>query len=82
MKMTQFVSEIETWSDHVVPSERRNGAGGTHIYDAVPFDSETIEKSFIKGLEKRKGRETVHQATVLVHGDDAGWENTIRIGQS
>lgn len=53
-EMTQFVSEIETWSDHVVPSERRNGAGGTHIYDAVPFDSETIERSFITGLEKRK----------------------------
>lgn len=29
-------------------------AGGTHIYDGVPFDSETIEKPFIEAMEKRK----------------------------
>ena len=37
-----------------MPSTERNGAGGTHIYDGVPFDSETIEKPFIEALEKRK----------------------------
>ena len=53
-EMTLFDSEIETWADHIVPSTERNGAGGTHIYDGVPFDSETIEKPFIEALEKRK----------------------------
>ena len=53
-EMTQFETEIETWADYIVPSKQKNGAGGTHIYDAVPFDSETIEKPFIEALEKRK----------------------------
>ena len=53
-EMTLFDSEIETWADYIVPSTERNGAGGTHIYDGVPFDSETIEKPFIEALEKRK----------------------------
>ena len=53
-EMTLFESEIETWADYIVPSTERNGAGGTHIYDGVPFDSETIEKPFIEALEKRK----------------------------
>ena len=48
-EMTQFVSEIETWSDHVVSSERRNGAGGTHIYDAVPFDLRDYRKILHQG---------------------------------
>lgn len=52
--MTQFEAEIETWADYIVPSTETNGAGGTHIYDGVPFDSETIEKPFIQALEKRK----------------------------
>ena len=53
-EMTLFESEIEIWADYIVPSTERNGAGGTHIYDGVPFDSETIEKPFIEALEKRK----------------------------
>ena len=53
-EMTLFDSEIETWADYIVPSTERNGAGGTHIYDGVPFDSETIEKPFIEALERRK----------------------------
>ena len=53
-EMTQFEAEIETWADYIVPSTETNGAGGTHIYDGVPFDSETIEKPFIQALEKRK----------------------------
>ena len=53
-EMTLFESEIETWADYIVPSTEKNGAGGTHIYDGVPFDSKTIEKPFIEALEKRK----------------------------
>ena len=53
-EMTLFDSEIETWADYIVHSTKRNGAGGTHIYDGVPFDSETIEKPFVEALEKRK----------------------------
>ena len=53
-EMTQFEAEIETWADYIVPSTANHGAGGTHIYDGVPFDSETIEKPFIEALEKRK----------------------------
>ena len=53
-EMTLFESEIVTWADYIVPSTEKNGAGGTHIYDGVPFDSETIEKPFIEALEKRK----------------------------
>lgn len=53
-EMAQFDAEIETWADYIVPSEAKNGAGGTHLYDGVPFDSETIEKPFIEALEKRK----------------------------
>lgn len=53
-EMTQFDAEIETWAEYIVPSEMKNGAGGTHIYDGVPFDSDTIERPFIEALEKRK----------------------------
>ena len=53
-EMTLFDAEIETWAHYMVPSTERNGAGGTHIYDGIPFDSETIEKPFIEALEKRK----------------------------
>jgi len=53
-EMTQFEAAIETWADYIVPSVEKNGAGGTHLYDGVPFDSETIEKPFIEALERRK----------------------------
>ena len=53
-EMTLFDFEIETWADCIVHSTEQSGAGGTHIYDGVPFDSETIEKPFIEALEKRK----------------------------
>ena len=53
-EMTLFDSEMETWADYIVPSTEQNGAGGTHIYNGVPFDSETIEKPFIEALEKRR----------------------------
>jgi type III restriction enzyme len=51
---TLFKDEIENvWLDYLVPSETVGGAGGTHLYDGVRFDSETIEKPFIQELEKR-----------------------------
>lgn len=53
-EMTQFEAEIETWTDYIVRSVEKNGAGGTHIYEGVHFDSETVEKPFIEALEKRK----------------------------
>ena len=53
-EMSQFEAEIETWADYIVPSTEANGAGGTHLYDGVPFDSDSIEKPFIEALEKRK----------------------------
>ena len=53
-EMALFESEIVTWADYIVPSTEKNGVGGTHIYDGVPFDSRTIEKPFIEALEKRK----------------------------
>ena len=53
-EMTLFEDKIETWADYILPSAEQNGAGGTHIYDGVPFDSETIERPFIEALEKRQ----------------------------
>lgn len=53
-EMTQFDDQIESWKDCIVPSTKVAGVGGTHLYDGVPFESETIEKTFIEGLEKRK----------------------------
>jgi type III restriction enzyme len=53
-EMKQFDDEIESWKDCIVPSNKVAGVGGTHIYDGVPFESETIEKTFIEELEKRK----------------------------
>jgi hypothetical protein len=66
-EMTQFQAEIESWADYIVPSTAKNGAGGTHIYDGVPF-------------EKAQGREALHQATVLVHGRDANRRIQSRLG--
>jgi type III restriction enzyme len=43
---------IDAWKDYVVPSDEIGGVGGTHLWDGVPFESET-EKSFAQDLEKR-----------------------------
>ena len=53
-EMTLFEAEIETWADYIVPSTERDGVGGTHIYDGVPFDSKGVEKPFIEALERRQ----------------------------
>jgi len=51
---TLFKSEIESvWADYLVPSTASGGAGGTHLYDGVQYDSET-EKAFAEDLERRK----------------------------
>ncbi|MBR9890790.1 DEAD/DEAH box helicase family protein [bacterium] len=49
---TQFAEEIQTWEDYLVPSEEIAGVGGTHLYDGVIWDSQTIEKPFAESLEK------------------------------
>jgi type III restriction enzyme len=50
---TLFKDEIENvWRDYLVPSQAINGVGGTHLYDGVTFDSESIERSFIQDLER------------------------------
>jgi type III restriction enzyme len=51
---TLFKEEIDNvWIDNLVPSEAQGGAGGTHLYDGVPFQSD-IERAFAEDLEKRK----------------------------
>lgn len=44
-EMTQFQSEIESWEEYLIPSERS-------VYDHIVFDSD-IEKEFVEGLERR-----------------------------
>ena len=44
---------IEAWKDFIVPSEEIGGVAGNHLWDGVPFESET-EKTFAQGLESRK----------------------------
>ena len=51
-EQTQFAEEIQTWEDYLVRSEEIGGVGGTHLYDAVKWDSPTIEKPFAESLEK------------------------------
>jgi type III restriction enzyme len=52
-EMSQFQDLIETWADYIVPSDKSAGVGGTHLYDAVIYESDTIEKPFVIALEKR-----------------------------
>jgi type III restriction enzyme len=52
-EMSQFAEEVPSWEEYIVPSETSGAAGGTHIYDGVISDSETIEKPFILDLERR-----------------------------
>ncbi|NKC23082.1 hypothetical protein HED50_18695 [Ochrobactrum oryzae] len=49
---TQFDDLIEAFAENVVKSEANAFAGGTHIYDGVNIDSETIERPFAEALEK------------------------------
>ena len=48
----QFDDLIDAFADNVVPSVSKDGSGGTHIYDGVIVDSETIERPFAEALEK------------------------------
>lgn len=48
----QFDELIDAFADNVVQSVRKGGSGGTHIYDGVIVDSDTIERPFAEALEK------------------------------
>jgi type III restriction enzyme len=52
-EQTKFLEEIESYADRVVNSTAHGAAGGTHLYDGVEVDSDTIERPFAEALEKR-----------------------------
>lgn len=51
-EQTQFDEFVEAFEAHVVKSSSNGISGGTHIYDGVIVDSETIERPFAEALEK------------------------------
>lgn len=51
-EQSQFDDLVEAFVANVVKSEANAFAGGTHIYDGVTIDSETIERPFAEALEK------------------------------
>jgi type III restriction enzyme len=51
-EQTQFDDLVEAFAANVVKSEPNGPAGGTHIYDGVKIDSETVERPFAEALEK------------------------------
>ena len=51
-EQSQFDDLIEAFAANVVKSEASALAGGTHIYDGVDIDSETVERPFAEALEK------------------------------
>ena len=52
-EMSQFADVISSYADRVVSSEASSTGGGTHLYDGVPIDSETVERPFAAMLENR-----------------------------
>jgi len=48
----QFDDLIDAFEANVVKSVEKDGSGGTHLYDGVVVDSETIERPFAEALEK------------------------------
>lgn len=48
----QFDEFIDAFEANVVRSESNGLSGGTHLYDGVVVDSETIERPFAEALEK------------------------------
>lgn len=51
-EQTQFDDLIVAFAANVVKSEASSYAGGTHVYDGVVVDSETIERPFAEALER------------------------------
>jgi type III restriction enzyme len=51
-EQTQFDDLMEAFAANVVKSEPNTYAGGTHVYDGVVVDSETIERPFAEALER------------------------------
>lgn len=52
-EMSQFADMISSYADRVVKSDASSKGGGTHLYDGVPIDSETVERPFAAMLENR-----------------------------
>jgi type III restriction enzyme len=50
-EQSQFDDLVEAFVANVVKSESNGISGGTHIYDGVDVDSETIERPFAEALE-------------------------------
>ena len=51
-EMTQFDSEISTWQQYLVPSQRIDDSEGAALYDHVLCES-GVERSFVEALEAR-----------------------------
>jgi len=52
-EMSQFLDIIPAYTDRIVSSVASGNAGGTHIYDGVPIESDTVERAFAEMLEQR-----------------------------
>jgi type III restriction enzyme len=48
----QFDDLIDAFEANVVKSIEKDGSGGTHIYEGVIVDSETVERPFAEALER------------------------------
>ncbi|MBR0698288.1 hypothetical protein JQ599_00085 [Bradyrhizobium diazoefficiens] len=64
-EQSQFDDLVEAFAANVVKSEPNSIAGGTHIYDGVEVDSETVERPFAEALE--------HDARVKLYIKLPGW---------
>lgn len=51
-EQSKFDDLMEAFATNVVKSEANPTSGGTHIYDGVDIDSETIERPFAEALER------------------------------
>ena len=52
-EMSQFLDTIPAYTDRFVSSMASGNAGGTHVYNGVPIESETVERAFAEMLEER-----------------------------
>jgi type III restriction enzyme len=52
-EMSLLGESFEEWADRLAPSVRPDGSPGAAIFEAVPCDSETVERAFVGVLEGR-----------------------------